>query len=626
MYSKQIGHGILIMTEPKLALLIARFTSGEQLSDEELSDLSRSCSPGLVDRNAIRQNKVIDNWLRLLGRAASSDFVARCVDKFESTRGASTIPQFDQPNRLVPSTRTISKPPNRSKLDNVVSESLQPAPRSEGHHCRISERPLIVVEERKPGKSLRRTRRRSAFWVSATAAASFFLLVACVLIIAKGRVENGVGGGRNRGGAATVAMDDSKHDGEPKSENDRNLVDGDLTDRQPAADNASVSPQELQQELVNQRGSFGQETELPSSVNEVAIGRDRPGVDNSNSDAKSETLACADAKGRLPDAIADADDSRRSTYAAVLPGKAAVWEHKAPPERIGEHDLILKSGTARLQFDNGTVAYLLGPAEVKLSSREQLVVSNGKVLVEISASSPQFQIASPDAVLSNPDRAHVQLIVDVRKGTEALLSRGAIDVLRSGEFEAPIIRLTKNKLNQVLIDRPPATDSKLNTGPATVSLARGRDWFLGQVQIENDSVEVDSPHEFQRIVDFVGDSPLDNSQWREKWHLLVEGINSIRLGDPRIQENQQLEKLVDELFIPSLSDGNLRDGALQGTTQFKGTMSINGKTVTFDSQEEFERARKRAFGSNLSNDINVRGRSLKFTPLDEFRMDRRKMK
>jgi hypothetical protein len=108
--------------------------------------------------------------------------------------------------------------------------------------------------------------------------------------------------------------------------------------------------------------------------------------------------------------------------------------------------------------------------------------------------------------------------------------------------------------------------------------------------------------------------------------LLVEGINEIRLDDPRSPKSQQLEKLIDDLIIPPLGDGNPRDGALQETTQFKGTLSINGKTMTFDSQEEFERARKRPFASSFSNDVNVRGRSLKFTSQEEFRMDRRKMK
>jgi hypothetical protein len=125
------------------------------------------------------------------------------------------------------------------------------------------------------------------------------------------------------------------------------------------------------------------------------------------------------------------DDS----VAVLLQAPAAEWENAGRPLRAGAalHPgwLRLKSGFAQIEFYNGAVVILEGPAELQLLSRTQAYCARGKLRATVPPQAQGFTIGSPGLDLI--DRGtEFGLAVGAGERTEVHVFQGKVELYDRG--------------------------------------------------------------------------------------------------------------------------------------------------------------------------------------------------
>jgi hypothetical protein len=88
-----------------------------------------------------------------------------------------------------------------------------------------------------------------------------------------------------------------------------------------------------------------------------------------------------------------------NTVAVLLQAPGAIWEQTELPTRAGAPlppgTLRLKSGSVQIEFYNGAVVILEGPAEFRLISRTEAYCARGKLRASVPPQAQGFTIGSP---------------------------------------------------------------------------------------------------------------------------------------------------------------------------------------------------------------------------------------
>jgi len=326
--------------------------------------------------------------------------------------------------------------------------------------------------------------------------------------------------------------------------------------------------------------------------------------------------------------------------ATVDNGEETRWNGELPSDRIGSRKLQLLDGSANINFDNGVLIRLLAPAELEIKNNNSVVLSHGNFITEIPRTISEFEIATQDAVFQNPANTRVQLIVDPSLGTEALVTRGRISLVHpQTDSNQTGIELSRNGLAQTVV-RP------LNDRPKieSVTIARGKNEFMGQIGIGPDSLRLNSPVVFANVLARVDEQPKTvggNEEFANDWAQLVGEMKALA-GDADGQQFQELvEKFLGTQNLPNPNQ-KLRDAFGNGSTNFQGSLSINGVQRQFNSREEYEKARQQLLNGSLiqglpnvppqgvganefRGEINLNGRPLKFSSPEVFQSVRKRM-
>jgi hypothetical protein len=137
---------------------------------------------------------------------------------------------------------------------------------------------------------------------------------------------------------------------------------------------------------------------------------------------------------RLP-APLPVPEATDNTVAVLVHTQGAEWEGAAPPRTgapLAPGWLRLKAGLAQLEFYNGAIVILRGPAELNLLSRTEAFCARGKLRATVPEQAQGFTISSPK--LNLIDRG-TEFAIDVGAGdkTEVHVFQGRVELHDAGD-------------------------------------------------------------------------------------------------------------------------------------------------------------------------------------------------
>lgn len=383
----------------------------------------------------------------------------------------------------------------------------------------------------------------------------------------------------------------------------------------------------------------------PENAEHLLADDDRNSPTRDEVDVDGNRVGATEANGSAEPPIVR--NAMRPMIAAVEHSPDASWEGGDPSNEVGGGSFSLLTGNASLKLENGVSIRALGPSRFDLNSGDSIRLESGNFLAEIPRKVDQFMISTQFGILENPVNTTIQISVDPDQGIETFVTRGQIRLCRSTAGEYPDqIELAKNGLFQSIVR--PIADRPTISG---LMMARGKNEFQGQIGFGKDAVKVESPVIFANVLNRINEQPQSseaNDEFSKNWLKFAQNLQALAGNS----DSPEFRKLIDAW----LGENNLADPAQKigdvfenGTTNFQGSLSINGVERKFNSREEYEQARRQMFGglprglpdipaqnngansgtnkraSDFKGVISVNGKTLEFTSPDKFRALRKQM-
>lgn len=287
-------------------------------------------------------------------------------------------------------------------------------------------------------------------------------------------------------------------------------------------------------------------------------------------------------------------DIASQSFATLTSIENPVWEREdTVGARLRNEVVRLFGGTIELTFDDGAIVTLEGPVEFQPLTASLLELRRGHLSATVPKPAIGFKVITPTAE-----------VVDL--GTEfdvSVKDTGASDVvIRKGEIEvAPGGRNSKNiqkwklvpgGLNHASFYARPGNDQ---SGPIVAKAQGARGQFRGVISIDGKTAKFRSENTFNNVHQRVL-THLKNSQdtIQPQWQDFVDSMQQKMRGTMNFNGRQMQFGNLDEvmrLHNQLQSQLNIRAG-----TPFNGSIDINGKVIQFQTREEFEAARRAAFG------------------------------
>lgn len=287
-------------------------------------------------------------------------------------------------------------------------------------------------------------------------------------------------------------------------------------------------------------------------------------------------------------------DIASQSFATLTRIENPVWEREdTVGARLRNEVVRLFGGTIELTFDDGAIVTLEGPVEFQPLTASLLELRRGHLSATVPKPAIGFKVITPTAE-----------VVDL--GTEfdvSVKDTGASDVvIRKGEIEvAPGGRNSKNiqkwklvpgGLNHASFYARPGNDQ---SGPIVAKAQGARGQFRGVISIDGKTAKFRSENTFNNVHQRVL-THLKNSQdtIQPQWQDFVDSMQQKMRGTMNFNGRQMQFGNLDEvmrLHNQLQSQLNIRAG-----TPFNGSIDINGKVIQFQTREEFEAARRAAFG------------------------------
>lgn len=297
--------------------------------------------------------------------------------------------------------------------------------------------------------------------------------------------------------------------------------------------------------------------------------------------------------------IANAPDTGSPIQFVTLTKVAEpVWERTLTPgDRLGHEIVRLFAGTIELTFDGGAVVTVDGPIEFRPRSTGELELRRGRLLASVPRKAIGFTVSTPTST-----------VVDL--GTEFEVSvndAGESDVLvRQGEVEVgPIApdgdKFRKWRLLPGRFDRASfyARPDVQGPSPMSASIRGSRGQFQGFVSINGQTAEFTSAEAFDHVRGRVM-TEFSRSQQEaiRQWEEFVNSMQKNMQGSMKVNGREiQFGSLRDVMHLQQrMLDNvpNVNGDAIESS--FSGSINVNGKVMTFKTREEYDAARRAAFG------------------------------
>jgi hypothetical protein len=275
-----------------------------------------------------------------------------------------------------------------------------------------------------------------------------------------------------------------------------------------------------------------------------------------------------------------------------------IWERTSMiGDRLGDEIIRLFAGSVELKFDKGAVVTVDGPVEFRPLSTGQLELRRGRLLASVPQKAIGFTVSTPTSK-----------IVDL--GTEfevAVNDEGEsnVQVLR-GEIEVASInpngdKFQKWRLLPSKFDRASFYACPRFQGPTPIaaSLRGPRGQFQGFVSIDGQTAEFSSADAFENVRRRA-ESELARSQENalSQWKAFVDSMQHNMRGSMKLNgQEMQFGSLQDVMQLQNrMLENAQKAGGNSGESGFSGSINVNGKLIMFKTREEYEAARRAAFG------------------------------
>lgn len=292
------------------------------------------------------------------------------------------------------------------------------------------------------------------------------------------------------------------------------------------------------------------------------------------------------------------DSESQSQFVTLTKIQDPVWERKSVVgDRLSDEIVRLFAGSVELTFDEGAVVTVDGPVEFRPLSTGQLELRRGRLLASVPPKAIGFTVSTPT---SN--------VVDL--GTEfevAVNETGESDVqVHKGEVEVASInadgeefkkwRLIPNKFDRASFYARPRFQGPT---PISASIRGPRGQFQGFVSLNGHTAEFSSPKTFEDVRRRA-ESELARSQENtlRQWKAFVDSMQENMQGTMNLNgQEMQFGSLQDVMRLQQqMLENAQKAGSNSGQSSFGGSINVNGKIITFKTREEFEAARRAAFG------------------------------
>jgi ferric-dicitrate binding protein FerR (iron transport regulator) len=292
---------------------------------------------------------------------------------------------------------------------------------------------------------------------------------------------------------------------------------------------------------------------------------------------------------------------------ATLIGKGARW--KSPPAadgRLTAGELELLEGDAELQFDNGSIVRLSGPAVLDVRRVDEVYLKQGTLTASIPHQAIGFSVLTPTSRVVD---LGTEFKVDVAKSgvsnTSVIRGKVSVEPQHDGKTAGKPISLAAGELDRATTWQP---ETEAPAVPVFVSVNGPKEQFFGTINCNGGTAEFRSREMFKkfesRTLKRLKESP---NSFGKDWLILTSTFTSS--GGSHIEFNgkrMDIDKIEDafrppEEFMRHISEmpqmPNMpKNGSPNSKGEMHGVLMINGKRVEFHSQAELDAARKKLLG------------------------------
>ncbi|MFM7166127.1 MAG: FecR family protein [Planctomycetaceae bacterium] len=279
-----------------------------------------------------------------------------------------------------------------------------------------------------------------------------------------------------------------------------------------------------------------------------------------------------------------------------------VWERSwVEGDRIGSNVVRLFGGRLELSFDDGAKVIVEGPIEFLPLTSGHLQLRRGRLMATVPKEAIGFTVSTPTSQVVDLG-TEFEVSVKQTGASEIVVQKGEIEVMpATARGKVPRKwRLVPNGLNQASFFERTGEEE---TSPVSAAI-RGVDGaFQGMISINGNAAEFSSAEAFDevrnRVLEQLEKSQLETmQQWTdfvESMQKNVRGkmqLNGAEVEFGSFEDALQLQQqMLERMQIPRGAPLRLPD------SNFSGSININGKIIAFRTREEYESARRSAFGA-----------------------------
>jgi len=276
-----------------------------------------------------------------------------------------------------------------------------------------------------------------------------------------------------------------------------------------------------------------------------------------------------------------------------------VWEREASVgSRLGDEVVRLFGGTIELTFDDGAVVTLEGPVEFQPRAAGLMDLRRGQLSANVPKPAIGFTVLTPTSEVVDLG-TEFEVSVKDTGASDVVIKKGEVEVAPGGRTGRSIQKwkLVPGGLNRASFYARPDNGKP---GPIVAKVQGARGQFHGIISIDGKTADFRSEDTFNSIHERVLaqlKNPQDNTQ--RQWQDFVDSMQNKMRGTMNFNGRQMQFGNFDEVMR---LHNQLRNqvtpnaGTPNAPAPFSGSININGKVIQFKTREEFEAARRTAFG------------------------------
>ena len=271
-----------------------------------------------------------------------------------------------------------------------------------------------------------------------------------------------------------------------------------------------------------------------------------------------------------------------------------VWEREdSVGSRLGDEVVRLFGGTIELTFDDGAVVTLEGPVEFQPRSAGLLDLRRGQLAANVPKPAIGFTVLTPTSEVVDLG-TEFEVSVKDTGASDVVIRKGEVEVAPGGRTGRDIQKwkLVPGGLNRASFYARP---DKGQPGPIVAKVQGARGQFQGIISIDGKTAKFRSEDTFNNVHERVITqlkNPQDNVQ--RQWQDFVDSLQNKMRGTMNLNGRQMQFGNLDEVMrLHNQLRNQLNSNA---ATPFNGSINVNGQVIKFSTREEFEAARRTAFG------------------------------